>query len=955
MGLDNKRRFGVAVLAALLLLPAAVIAAEGTEPSEGNPPMEQENVSIDVDSGASFSTIAPEEIQVITLDADGNVITGASDARTDVTLCSEAFEGTFPGSTSCNWELRYCGLGYTWDEDDCRASTGTKSAWCANGKFTNQEGLDPCVASYPNGLCSWIVAGPFDLSDATSASVTYDLWLRAESRYYDYFYVGSSTTGTSFSGGTKLTGDYGDVWQVNRTLSLSNRIGQSQVWIGFGFVTDGSNAPDVLPNGCFVDNIRIVKTAGSAPDLIVTALGLDDASCPTQVRAKVRNQGNANAGANSVRIWRGQTQLPEVGIRALAAGEEDWSGWSPMGSYSPGDYAMRACADIAGQIQEQDESNNCLTVNYTGWCQNIDLSVTTLQFDPANCPTRMRAEVHNAGSSAAGSSVCRFSVDDVQKCDLTVAGIAAGASVWTDWCAMGSTEPGNYQARACADATGIVTELNENNNCLAQNFGCSTSQFYIASGIQYASGQGDVELPVRALNTQALTAFSVSVCYDPDVFGFRGATVTGTRAAGAANIVVSDAQDGCVSVAVVYSYGCPASISAGDGAVLKLQLTVLQGAPVGQTPITFTDRPPSLNRMTLCDFSSITPGLGSETIEILSNGFVRGDYDASGSMTIADALAGLYYGIGEGNPPSCEDAADLNDDGVIDVSDAVYSLGYQFGGGSAPHAPFPGCGDDPTSDDLDCDRFAGCGSVHGGALRPSGDASTSVVELAAHYSATGDTLFLPMVVGLSEPAAGFDATLIFDPAALEFLGFSRGDEAAAFGFCSARLLPSGDVARLGVVRDLGLEQGLSAGRHTIGSWVFRVRDSDAAAGSSIRVTDGQIVTGPGATEPLSGATLVVPRNVSGDAEMYRFRLGNPYRPGMPIRLEVTTSADVRLALYDVHGRKVRDLLSTRVDAGVREIGWDGKGNGGEQAGTGVYYLSGQIGDEPLRRKLILIR
>jgi hypothetical protein len=59
--------------------------------------------------------------------------------------------------------------------------------------------------------------------------------------------------------------------------------------------------------------------------------------------------------------------------------------------------------------------------------------------------------------------------------------------------------------------------------------------------------------------------------------------------------------------------------------------------------------------------------------------------------------------------PACLDAADVNDDGVVDVSDGTYSIFYLFQPTSAPNpdpapaAPFTDCGLDPTADDVTCD------------------------------------------------------------------------------------------------------------------------------------------------------------------------------------------------------------------------------------------------------------
>ncbi|MGB1398155.1 MAG: hypothetical protein ACPG7R_09970, partial [Planctomycetota bacterium] len=59
---------------------------------------------------------------------------------------------------------------------------------------------------------------------------------------------------------------------------------------------------------------------------------------------------------------------------------------------------------------------------------------------------------------------------------------------------------------------------------------------------------------------------------------------------------------------------------------------------------------------------------------------------------------------------ACRDAGDVNDDGGVNVADAVFLLSSLFVPGSAP-IPFPnigdGCGDDPTADGQTCDS-TGC-------------------------------------------------------------------------------------------------------------------------------------------------------------------------------------------------------------------------------------------------------
>jgi hypothetical protein len=49
------------------------------------------------------------------------------------------------------------------------------------------------------------------------------------------------------------------------------------------------------------------------------------------------------------------------------------------------------------------------------------------------------------------------------------------------------------------------------------------------------------------------------------------------------------------------------------------------------------------------------------------------------------------------------DSADANDEGDVDLADAVYLLSYLFAHGPLPPPPFLACGEDPTDDSLDCE------------------------------------------------------------------------------------------------------------------------------------------------------------------------------------------------------------------------------------------------------------
>jgi hypothetical protein len=93
--------------------------------------------------------------------------------------------------------------------------------------------------------------------------------------------------------------------------------------------------------------------------------------------------------------------------------------------------------------------------------------------------------------------------------------------------------------------------------------------------------------------------------------------------------------------------------------------------------------------------------------------FRRGDNDGNGVVDITDPISSLgYQFLGTFDPP-CLDALDWDDNGSVEITDPIGNLTRQFLGG--PPAAAPGseiCGVDPTTDagggDLGCESYPPC-------------------------------------------------------------------------------------------------------------------------------------------------------------------------------------------------------------------------------------------------------
>jgi uncharacterized protein (TIGR02145 family) len=70
-----------------------------------------------------------------------------------------------------------------------------------------------------------------------------------------------------------------------------------------------------------------------------------------------------------------------------------------------------------------------------------------------------------------------------------------------------------------------------------------------------------------------------------------------------------------------------------------------------------------------------------------ANTFVCGDADANGMVNISDAVYLVGFIFAGGPAPNPEAAGDVDGNGFVNISDAVYLIAYIFGGGPEPNCP----------------------------------------------------------------------------------------------------------------------------------------------------------------------------------------------------------------------------------------------------------------------------
>jgi hypothetical protein len=222
-------------------------------------------------------------------------------------------------------------------------------------------------------------------------------------------------------------------------------------------------------------------------------------------------------------------------------------------------------------------------------------------------------------------------------------------------------------------------------------FSTSSTRGWTLRGIPLAGGANDVQVfgfnsRGELIDTDGI-AITSTVSWNPPQI----TAVQPDQAAGDDEIVLvgSDFHNG---LRVIFDGGTQAAVVVFDEAVdaSRIRVRVPSSLPAGPTTVVVRnldgkDSPPAA-------FTVIPP----------APKFIRGDANLDGRLDLSDGvkvLRHLFAAVAVG----CADAADADDSGSVNVTDAVRVLDYLFRDGPPLPPPFPSAGTDPTSGDpLDC-------------------------------------------------------------------------------------------------------------------------------------------------------------------------------------------------------------------------------------------------------------
>lgn len=150
----------------------------------------------------------------------------------------------------------------------------------------------------------------------------------------------------------------------------------------------------------------------------------------------------------------------------------------------------------------------------------------------------------------------------------------------------------------------------------------------------------------------------------------------------------------------------------------------------------------------------------------------------------------------------------------------------------------------------------------------------------------------------------------------------------------------------------GSEPGL------VGYWALDEGNGSLAGDGSASGSDGAVTDALWVQGVVLYATGLAE---NGDDDMWADKspriasFPNPFARTTSLNLTLPRPSDVRVTVYDLAGRVVKEITELRLDAGAHVFEWDGRNSYGEAVATGVYFCKATGEGVSTGGKLVLLR
>ncbi len=197
-------------------------------------------------------------------------------------------------------------------------------------------------------------------------------------------------------------------------------------------------------------------------------------------------------------------------------------------------------------------------------------------------------------------------------------------------------------------------------------------------------------------------------------------------------------------------------------------------------------------------------------------------------------------------------------------------------------------------------------------------------------------------------AFGFEVTYPSDM--LEYVGIERASSTRRFDQLDAKVIEAGQVRVGGYAA-----ASVSASRATeILKLRFKVLDAVSGGSMIVDTFVDDLRGAPTVTRVLGSDGSGSPGD---DIQLFQ-NYPNPFNPVTEISYQVPALGDkqpVKIVIYNVEGKCVRELVDSDQTPGVHRIVWDGRNASGIPVSSGVYFCSLKVGSQSITKKMLMLK
>ncbi len=126
-----------------------------------------------------------------------------------------------------------------------------------------------------------------------------------------------------------------------------------------------------------------------------------------------------------------------------------------------------------------------------------------------------------------------------------------------------------------------------------------------------------------------------------------------------------------------------------------------------------------------------------------------------------------------------------------------------------------------------------------------------------------------------------------------------------------------------------------------------------------RLQDGTVVVAVSSVGPLATSVVTLEPSTGIENETFALRIvgasPNPFNPATTISFELPEAGHAELEVFSVTGRRIRELVDTRLEAGPHSVIWRGDDRDGASVASGVYFARLCSGGREARARMVFLK